>query len=74
MPSAQLRHDELRQWHDPQRGRGLAAVHDEALAVHRVDVLPDGHDRDEAHVGLADDREAVEVEVHPAHGADLAHP
>jgi hypothetical protein len=53
-------------------GGALAAVDREALALDRVDVLPDGDHRHESHVGVADDRDAVEVEVHPADGADLA--
>ncbi|MCE3552393.1 hypothetical protein LWC33_13090 [Pseudonocardia sp. RS11V-5] len=45
---------------------------DEAPALDRVDVLADGDDRHTADLTGADNAEAVEVEVHPADGADFA--
>jgi hypothetical protein len=50
----------------------LPSVDDEALSLDRVDVLADCHYRDSSCLAGADDTEAVEVEVHPADGADLA--
>ncbi|MDN5854901.1 MAG: hypothetical protein L0K86_19040 [Actinomycetia bacterium] len=45
---------------------------DEALAGNWVDVLANGQDRDQAHAVAVADNQAVEVDVHPADGADLA--
>jgi hypothetical protein len=64
-------HNELGKWDDAEGQGALAVVDDEALALDRVDVLADGDDGDAAGFAGADDAEAVEVEVHPADGADL---
>lgn len=44
----------------------------EALALHRIEVLAHGYDRDETQVVVVDDRDALEVHVPPADGAQLA--